>query len=230
VADVGDSAPFGGEGRDSLLTRIQVFGGFSTAWVTPGTGIAFLITAFRAGQRNPADIQLLNDASFLIFNMTFMFTLFQQIAAGIAWLQADRDLSVIPRWVAYPSFWVPATYFVVRLIPFIQHGPFTWHGLITFYTTLSLFFLWMTVVSWYVIRAIKQHPEIADHNSRSQQPLATPWREQRHGLVAIVGGLRDRRRPNSCCSTPSAADGDRLSPRSRRHDSALDPSSRAWPV
>ena len=148
------------EPRGSLLTKIQVFGGASTAWVTLITGIGFLLTAFRAGARHPADIQLLNDASFLVFNMTFMVTLVQQLACGIAWLQADPERSLIPRWVAYLCFWVPATYFCTLFIPFIQHGPFTWHGLITFYCTLSLFFVWMAVVSYYVIRAAREHPEL----------------------------------------------------------------------
>lgn len=148
------------EGHDSLLTRIQVFGGLSTAWITAGTGIAFLITAFRAGERNPEDLRLFNDTAFLVFNMTAMFTYFQLIAVAIAWLKPDRDHAVVPRWVGYMSLWVCATFLVVFLIPFVQHGPFTWHGLITFYTTLSLFFLWMTVVSWHVLRAIRRDPQI----------------------------------------------------------------------
>jgi hypothetical protein len=39
---------------------------------------------------------------------------------------------------------------------------FTWHGLITFYCSLSVFFVWTAVVSYFVIKAVKEQPEIVD--------------------------------------------------------------------
>jgi hypothetical protein len=142
------------EAADSPLTRIQVFGGLSTAWVTAATGLAFLIASFRAGQRSPTDVRLLNDVGFLVFNMTAMFTFFQVVAMATAWLRVDRSRALVPRWVAYLSLWDAATFLVVFLIPFLRTGPFAWHGLFTFYAVLGLFAVWVSVVSWYVIRAI----------------------------------------------------------------------------
>jgi hypothetical protein len=142
------------EAPDSPLTRIQVFGGFSTAWVTAATGLAFLVASFRAGQRSATDVRLINDIGFLVFNMTAMFTFFQVVAIGIAFVRPDRERAVVPRWVGYLCFWEAATYLVVFLIPFLQHGPFAWHGLITFYVVLALFGAWVILVSWHVIRAI----------------------------------------------------------------------------
>jgi hypothetical protein len=141
------------ERSDSPLSRIQLFGGLSTAWVTAGLALAFLVAAFRAGHRDPNLVQLMNDIGWMIFNLTAMFTFFQIFAMGIAWLRADARRALVPRWVAYLCFCDALTFLVVFAIPFLQTGPFAWHGFITFYLILSLFGLWMCVTSRAVIRA-----------------------------------------------------------------------------
>jgi len=143
------------EGKDSVLVRLQLFGGLSTSWVTAGAGLAWLIAAFRAGERSPGDVRMLNDVGFLVFNMTAMFTFVQMVAIAVAWLKPDSRDAVVPRWVAYVTLWISMTFFVVILVPFVQTGPFAWHGAITFYMELGLFSVWMLVVSWYVIPAVR---------------------------------------------------------------------------
>jgi hypothetical protein len=141
------------ERSDSPLSRIQLFGGLSTAWVTAGLALAFLVAAFRAGHREPQLVQLMNDIGWMIFNLTAMFTFFQIFAMGIAWLRADPRRALVPRWVAYLCFVDALTFLVVFAIPFLQTGPLAWHGFFTFYLLLSLFGVWMSVTSWAMIRA-----------------------------------------------------------------------------
>jgi hypothetical protein len=143
------------EGKDSVLVRLQLFGGLSTTWVTAGAGLGWLIAAFRAGHRNPDDVRMFNDVGFLVFNLTAMFTFVQMVAMAVAWLKPDPHDAVVPRWVAYATLWICMTFFVVILVPFVQTGPFAWHGAITFYMELGLFSVWMFVVSWYVIGAMR---------------------------------------------------------------------------
>lgn len=143
------------EGTPRLLSRVQLYGGLSTALVTMSCAVVWLTASFRAGTRSPEDIQLLNDLAFMIFALTIMVTVFQIVAFGVAWLLDVRE-QLVPRWVGYFSLWCALLFVPVFLVPSLQHGAFAWHGLINFYIGLGAFFGWITVTSWATLRAISR--------------------------------------------------------------------------
>lgn len=143
------------EPEDSIVRRVQRFGGFSTAYVAAGTGLFWLVAAFYGtrGGADPQVITALNDLGFIIFNLWFTFTLVQLLVMSAVWLTGRQNL--IPRWLGYFGLFDAASFFAVTFIPFFKTGPIAWHGILTFYTVLGIFFLWMLVTSWKVVEALK---------------------------------------------------------------------------
>jgi hypothetical protein len=150
------------EGRESFLARIQVFGAQGTVFITTAIGVGFVTAAFRAGERDPESIRLVSDVSWMIFMLTPTFVFFQLVAIGVAWLRADESRAVVPRWLGYLTLWVCATFLITYVAPFVERGPLAWHGLIVYYIPFGLFCNWMAVACFFVLRAVKNDPSLAD--------------------------------------------------------------------
>lgn len=144
------------EGRERILSTIQLFGGAGTAAAVVLFCTVWLTASFRAGTRTAAEIMLLNDLGFMIIVMTFVATLFQMVAFGVFVLRDSRSTPLYPRWLAYLTFWLTATLLTGLLMPSFQSGPFAWHGLITYYLALNAFFGWVVLASWYTFAAIRR--------------------------------------------------------------------------
>jgi hypothetical protein len=144
------------EGRQRLLSTIQLIGGVATTGVTMACGVLWLTASFRSSIRPATDIQLLNDLGWMVFDMTVLVTVLQQLAFAFWVLGDDREKPLVPRWVGYATLWLAATAFVVFLMPSFQTGPFSWQGLITLYIGLGAFFVWAFLTSWYVVAAVKR--------------------------------------------------------------------------
>jgi hypothetical protein len=144
------------EGPHGFMHRVQLMGGLVSALITMGCAVAWLTASLRAGSQDARNIQMMNDLGWMVFDMTVMATLFQFVAFGVIWLQrSDRATPLMPRWMSYFSFWCAASFVSVYLMPSFHTGPFSWQGLITLYVALGLFFIWIAVVSIYLLRAIR---------------------------------------------------------------------------
>ena len=144
------------EGRGGFLSTIQFVGGVSTAWITMGCAVLWLTASFRASTRSAEGVALLNDLGWMVFDTTAMATMFQMIAFGVWILGDDRPEPAMPRWLAYLTFWLAASFLAVYLMPSFQTGPFSWQGLITLYVALGAFFVWTVITSTYLLRAIRR--------------------------------------------------------------------------
>lgn len=143
------------EGPGGFMHRVQLMGGLVSALITMGCAVPWLTASLRAGTQDAKNIQMMNDLGWMIFDMTVMATLLQFVAFGVIWLQrSDRATPLMPRWMSYFSFWCAASFVSVYLMPSFHTGPFSWQGLITLYIALGLFFIWIVVVSVYLLRAI----------------------------------------------------------------------------
>lgn len=144
------------EKREGLLSTIQLIGGVSTAWIAMGCSLCWLTASFRAGSRSPEIVQMLSDLGWMIFDVTAMATMLQQVAFGLVILTDTRANPLLPRWLGYLTFWLTATTFVVYAMPSFQSGPFAWQGIITLYIALGAFFTWQILVCWYLFAAIRR--------------------------------------------------------------------------
>ena len=143
----------------SPLTRLQVYGGLGTMFAIIFFGLVWATAAFQASERDadPHTVQMLHDLGWIAFDLVGMPTMIQMCAIG-ALLISPRDPGepqLMPRWVAYLCFFVASIFLEVLLLLFIKTGPFAWHGVVTYYVILAAFFIWMLVISFYSIKAIK---------------------------------------------------------------------------
>jgi hypothetical protein len=143
------------EGPIGVLSTVELLGGLLTAIVTLVPPTIWLTAALRADIRTDDSIQLFYDFGWIFFDLTFMCSVLQSVALGLAILRDRRPTPLFPRWVAWLAFLVAATYFPLVFVPFFQDGPFAWHGLISFWAVFVMFFVLIAVVTPYALTALR---------------------------------------------------------------------------
>lgn len=134
------------EGRDGILHRIEFFGGIGTTFATLFSGVAWLVAAYQPETRSASEIKLFSDFGWMIFNMTIIVTLLQYASFGICVLIQRRNAEYFPRYLAWLSFLVCASFLPILGMPFFPDSLVAWDGLITYWVALGLFFLWVPLV------------------------------------------------------------------------------------
>ncbi|OPX12388.1 hypothetical protein B1790_04325 [Mycobacterium sp. AT1] len=143
------------EGPMGVLSTVELLGGLLTAIVTLVPPTIWLTAALRAGTRTDGSIQLFYDFGWIFFDLTFMCSVLQSVALGLAILRDRRPIPLFPRWVAWVAFLVAATYFPLVFVPFFTDGPFAWHGLISFWAVFVMFFVLIAIVTPYALKALR---------------------------------------------------------------------------
>ena len=144
------------EGPMGVLSTTELLGGLMTGVVTAVPAVVWLTAAFRAGARSPETVQTLYDFGWLFFDLTFMFSLLQSVALGLAILLDRRAQPLFPRWVGYLCFLTAAIYVPLSVVPFVRTGPFAWHGLLNFWAVFVMFFVLIVIVTPYAFRALRR--------------------------------------------------------------------------
>jgi hypothetical protein len=144
------------EGPMGALSTTELLGGLMTAVVTAVPAVVWQTAAFRTESRSAETVQTLYDFGWLFFDLTFMFSLLQSVALGIAVLIDRREQPLFPRWVGYLCFLTGAVYVPLSLIPFVRTGPFAWHGVLNFWAVFVMFFVLIAVVTPYAFRALRR--------------------------------------------------------------------------
>jgi hypothetical protein len=153
------------EGPMGVLSTTELLGGLMTGVVTAVPAVVWQTASFRAEARSPETVQTLYDFGWLFFDLTFVFSLLQSVALGIAILLDRRAQPLFPRWVGYVCFLTAAIYVPLSLVPFVRTGPFAWHGLLNFWAVFVMFFVLIVIVTPYAFRALRR----LEHEER---PLA----------------------------------------------------------
>jgi hypothetical protein len=151
------------EGPDGVLSYVEILGGVCTTVITLGLGVMWLGASFRTEARTPQDVQLLHDLGWLYFNSTFMVTFLQLAAFGTSILIDERQVPLFPRWLGWASYATASISLVIVFMPFFNHGPFAWQGLLTFWSDLTAFFVWAIVtmyLTFVVIGKLEKEAEL----------------------------------------------------------------------
>jgi hypothetical protein len=111
------------------------------------------VAAFRPHEISPQTLQVLNDLGWFLFVFTISPFCLWLLAIGLAVLTDRSPEPVFPRWTGYLSLWCALLFVPSGLIAFFKHGPFGWNGLFAFYLPLTVFFVWLMAIGWYVLRA-----------------------------------------------------------------------------
>jgi hypothetical protein len=101
------------------------------------------VAAFRP-DRDPQEIQTLQDLAWIPFIGAYPAVWIQAIAVGLCAF-SDTEGKVFPRWSGYFSLWVALGFMGSSLLYFFKTGPFAWNGVFAFWLPLSVFGAWFVV-------------------------------------------------------------------------------------
>jgi hypothetical protein len=127
-----------------------------------GTAVGLLIpivwgvVAFRPDEYPAGTILAFHDFGWFLFLFSWPVFSVWCVVYSAAVLLDESEQPIFPRWTAYLSFWVAFAFIADGLIIFFKSGPFSYHGLMSFYVATAGFFAWVVVLSWYAIRALRR--------------------------------------------------------------------------
>jgi hypothetical protein len=143
------------ERDNNVLSTAQLWGaGFSMLIILFSCWI-WLAAAFRPEALEPNILQLLFDTGWLLFDISFSVTSMQAIAFGVCFLNDNRRISLIPKWVSWYSIWLGVMQVLYMLMPFFRAGPFSRSGIINFWIEFSAFFNFAILATVYALHAIR---------------------------------------------------------------------------
>lgn len=142
------------EGRWTPLAWVQLACGSILVLAIAIPVLLWSAAAFRP-DRDPADIQLLNDMGWFPFIMNWPFTFAQVIAIAVAILADKRPVPVYPRWIGYYLIWTAVAFTPASLLTYFKTGPFAWNGLLSFWLAAVFFGGLFIVMTWGTLRAVR---------------------------------------------------------------------------
>lgn len=132
-------------------------------------------TAAFTPDRDPNTLLALHELGTLTFMTTDQFYIFGMVAIGLFSLfhkDPGDGTWPFPRWFGYFTLWA-AIAFEPGAIAFVtKHGLFAWNGLFIFWVPVVVYSVWMSVLCYKMLRALK-----------AQKALAQPWRDPLHTPV-----------------------------------------------
>jgi hypothetical protein len=155
----------------SIATFTRPIEGRTPAWcylqlvsVAIGTTIAILcgmvwaLASFRPSA-DPNVTRMLNDFGWYLFLFSApAFSIWDIAIAGS--ILSDRSrYPRIPRWVAYLNLWCALGEVPAAFLLFFKRGPLSFDGLLCFWIPTVVFFAWMSVMSYYVLRGLTRPQE-----------------------------------------------------------------------
>lgn len=112
---------------------------------------------------------ILNELANLTLVTTDQFYIFQMIAVTYVSLNYPSDaLSPFPRWLGWFILWVAIAFEVGAIAFMTKSGPFAWDGVIVFWMPFVLFFAWVSVASFMMLRALKRQQAAAGGTAGSE--------------------------------------------------------------
>ncbi|GAB3369282.1 hypothetical protein NCG89_08420 [Spongiibacter taiwanensis] len=142
------------DGEEGMLSNIEMLGSTITCcpiivacglWLTGGLLVDSLA---------PETIQMLYMGAWMIIDLAYMVTSWQIIACSVCFMRDKREKKLVPNYVSWWGFVTVASFFPVSLIPFFKTGPFAFHGLFNFWVAFPTWYIWIVLMSIYVIKAV----------------------------------------------------------------------------
>jgi hypothetical protein len=94
----------------------------------------------------------LNDLASITYDGLPTTAALQAAALGVAVLRDRRTAPLLPRWLAYLSFWAAIGFLPGILNPLAKTGPFAWNGLLSWWLGLGIFGVWIAGVTYSLLR------------------------------------------------------------------------------
>ncbi|NIB38829.1 hypothetical protein HBA55_04485 [Pseudomaricurvus alkylphenolicus] len=157
------------EGRYPVLAWLQFGGALILCTFFMVCSLIWTIAAFRP-ELDPALVQLLNDAGWLVFVMAYPEYLIQLIAMAVVFLGDKSEQPFLPRWFCYFTFCVALAGTGGGFATFMKEGAFAWNGVLGFWTPVAFFLVWLLVLFPLLLKGVKRL--MAEEHSERLQATA----------------------------------------------------------
>ena len=126
----------------------------SLEFITPIA--VWMAASFRFDDQAAEITRALHDLGWILF-VTVVWSLWVQVVCIGAAILIDRGPQpIFPRWVGYFNIWVAVLILPAGTVLFFKSGPFAWNGAIGFWLPFTIYTLWYVVMTWAVLRNLKQ--------------------------------------------------------------------------
>lgn len=142
------------EGRHTVLAFVQMIAGACTVVEFLFPPLVWQTAAFRP-DRLATTVQTLNDLAWLPFLGITGTLIIQQVVIAAAILKDPRPQPVMPRWVAYANLWTALGIMPASFVVFFHSGPLAWNGVLAWWLVLVDFFVWLVLMGYALLVAIK---------------------------------------------------------------------------
>jgi uncharacterized membrane protein YjgN (DUF898 family) len=143
------------ERRMPVLAAIQYGGAILLIVFFALCSMLWIAASFRP-ELDDTTVRVLHDLSWLVFVMVFPAYTLQMFCIALASFMDRSPDPVFPRWAGYFVLWVGFSGMGGGLAVFFKHGPFAWNGLVGFYIPLTVFAIWLIVMTYLMHRGIKR--------------------------------------------------------------------------
>jgi hypothetical protein len=143
------------EGRFPVLTYVQIASiGAGTALACAGI-VCWGAGAYRPAELSPQFSRFAVDLGWHFFLWAWPPFSVWAVALGLAILGASETREVFPRWSAYICFWTAFLFAPATGVTFFKHGAFGYNGLLALWLVMSVFFIWILVMTALTIRNVR---------------------------------------------------------------------------
>jgi hypothetical protein len=99
---------------------------------------------------------MMHELGVLTLTTTDQFYIFNWVAVVVICLRPQiAPHSPFPRWFGYFSAWIGMMFEAGAMAFNFRTGPFSWNGLLVFWSPLSLFGVWIGVMAYLLLRSLK---------------------------------------------------------------------------
>lgn len=141
------------EGKFPVMSMLQLLGGGLTVMVVSFSAFFWVTAAFRP-DRDPSEIQLLNDLGWLCIDLQYACTSLQMFAMALVGLADQSRVRLFPRWVCFLTIWCGSSFLPASLTGIFKSGPFAWNGLFCYYLPYFCWLCWYAIASYYMRREV----------------------------------------------------------------------------
>ena len=117
----------------------------------------------------PAITLRLNDVATVMFVGVVAPAVLEAILLGVAMLADRRNTPLFPRWIGYFNIVAGIAFIPGGFCGLTTTGVFSWNGFLSWWFPLSVFFVWVVVNTYAVLRAVA----IQEDEERSVSPAVS---------------------------------------------------------
>lgn len=156
-----------------VLSLLQLLGGGLTVLVVSISDVFRAVAAFRP-ERDPSQMQLLNDLGWLSIDLQYACTTLQMYAAAGVGLADKSKRPLFPRWVCWLTILCGTSFFPATLTGVTTTRAFAWDGAGSYYFPYFCWLGWYAVASFYMISEVRRR--MANLETKNASAISTSIR------------------------------------------------------